>query len=70
MTDPGHYCDASGCARPATQVGVVELSIQPLELRLCDEHVAALRAGKLRGMSQEQRPGGGRHSRPRVSFTE
>lgn len=70
MTDPGRDCDAAGCARRATQVGVVELPIQPLELRLCDEHVAALRAGKLRGMSQESRPGRGRSARPRVSFAD
>ncbi|MDT0277973.1 hypothetical protein [Blastococcus goldschmidtiae] len=70
MTDPGRQCDASDCGRRATQVGVVELPIRPLELRLCDEHVAALRAGKLRGMSQEQRPGGSRSARPQVSFTE
>ncbi len=45
-------CDAEDCNRRATQVGVVELAIQPIELRLCDEHVAALQAGKARGLGQ------------------
>jgi hypothetical protein len=45
-------CDAENCTRRATQVGVAELPIKPLELRLCDEHVAALHAGKVRGLSQ------------------
>ena len=70
MTGPVHDCDASGCPRRATQVGVVELSIHPVELRLCDVHVAALRAGKLQGMSQETRSRGGRLARPRVTFTD
>ena len=62
-------CDAEDCNRRATQVGVVELAIQPIELRLCDEHVAALQAGKARGLSQAT---GWRHdgARPQVSFAD
>ena len=62
-------CDAEDCTRPATQVGVAELPIKPLELRLCDEHVAALRAGKVRGLSQAT---GWRNdgARPQVSFSD
>ena len=61
-------CDAEDCPRPATQVGVAELPIKPLELRLCDEHVEALRAGKVRGLSQRTgwRSDG---ARPQVSFS-
>ena len=62
-------CDAENCTRRATQVGVAELPIKPLELRLCDEHVAALQAGKVRGLSQAT---GWRNdgARPRVSFSD
>ena len=69
MTDAGTICDADTCLRRATQVGTVDLPIRPLELRLCDAHVAALRAGKLRGLSLEARPRGG-PARPQVSFDE
>ena len=61
-------CDAEGCTRRATQVGVAELPIEPLELRLCDEHVDALRAGKVRGLSQGTRKRNGTSPRPQVSF--
>ena len=62
-------CDAENCARRATQVGMAELSIRPLELRLCDEHVAALHAGKVRGLSQAT---GWRNdgARPQVTFAD
>jgi hypothetical protein len=62
-------CDAEDCPRRATQVGVAELPTKPLELRLCDEHVAALRAGKVRGLSQAT---GWRHdgARPQVTFAD
>ncbi|SDF07224.1 hypothetical protein SAMN05660662_0982 [Blastococcus aurantiacus] len=62
-------CDAQDCPRRATQVGVAELPIRPLELRLCDEHVEALRAGKVRGLSQGT---GWRNdgARPQVSFSD
>ena len=62
-------CDAENCTRRATQVGVAELSIKPLELRLCDEHVDALRAGRVRGLSQAT---GWRNdgARPQVSFSD
>ncbi len=70
MHDPDPLCDASDCSHRATQVGVVDLPIQPVELRLCDEHVAALRAGKLRGMSQDTRSGRAIRTRPQVSFTD
>ena len=63
-------CDAEDCTHRATQVGVAELPIRPVELRLCDEHVAALRAGKVRGLSQGTRTRTGTASRPQVSFTE
>ena len=62
-------CDALDCNRRATQVGVAELPIRSLELRLCDEHVAALQAGKVRGLSQGT---GWRNdgARPQVSFSD
>lgn len=62
-------CDAEDCTRRATQVGAVDLPVRPLELRLCDEHVDALRAGKVRGLSQET---GWRNdgARPQVSFSD
>lgn len=62
-------CDAEHCTRPATQVGTVELAITPIELRLCDEHVAALQAGKVRGLSQAT---GWRNdgARPQVQFDD
>jgi hypothetical protein len=62
-------CDGEDCNRKATQVGVVELAIQPIELRLCDEHVRALQAGKVRGLSQAT---GWRHdgARPQVKFDD
>ncbi|RBY76257.1 hypothetical protein DQ239_14850 [Blastococcus sp. TF02-09] len=62
-------CDAEGCTRRATQVGEVPLPIEPLELRLCDEHVEALRAGKARGLSQRT---GWRNdgARPQVTFAD
>jgi hypothetical protein len=48
---------------------VAELPIRPLELRLCDEHVAALQAGKVRGLSQGT---GWRNdgARPKVTFSD
>ncbi len=70
MTDAGRNCDAQGCERAATQVGTVPLPIRPLELRLCDEHVAALRAGKVTGLSQERRPRTGSYTRTQVSFSD
>ncbi len=62
-------CDAEHCTRRATQMGTAQLPIRSIELRLCDEHVAALRAGKVRGLSQET---GWRNdgARPQVSFSE
>jgi len=62
-------CDAENCTRRATQVGVAELPIKPLELRLCDEHVKALQAGKVRGLSQAT---GWRNdgARPQVTFSD
>jgi hypothetical protein len=61
-------CDAEDCTRRATQVGVARLPIESLELRLCDEHVEALRAGRVRGLSQRT---GWRNdgARPQVSFS-
>lgn len=70
MDDPGRTCDADTCDRRATQIGVAELPVRPLELRLCDEHVAALRAGKVTGLAQERRRHDGGYTRPRVSFAE
>jgi hypothetical protein len=70
MSDSGNACDAEHCFRRATQVGVVPLPIQSLELRLCDDHVAALRAGKLQGLSQEPKRRGGGYTRPQVTFAE
>ncbi len=70
MTDSGNACDAEHCFRRATQVAVVPLPIRPLELRLCDAHVEALRAGKLQAMSQEPLARGGGSTRPQVSFSE
>ena len=69
MSDASRTCDAKGCERPATQVGTAELAIRPIELRLCDAHVAALRARKLRGISQDRKWRGG-YARPQVSFDE
>ena len=63
-------CDAEDCTRRATQVGVADLPIRPLELRLCDEHVEALRAGKVRGLSQGGRAQNGSSPRPQVSFSD
>ncbi len=62
-------CDAEHCTSRATQMGTVDLPIQALELRLCDAHVAALRAGRVRGLSQGT---GWRNdgARPQVSFDE
>ena len=62
-------CDAQDCTSRATQVGVADLPIRSLELRLCDEHVEALRAGKVRGLSQAT---GWRNdgARPQVSFSD
>lgn len=69
MTDASRTCDAEGCRRPATQVGTAELPIRPIELRLCDTHVAALRARKLRSISQDRKWRGG-YERPQVFFDE
>lgn len=63
-----HPCDATDCERPATQVGEVKVPVRPLEVRLCDEHVQALRAGKLREMSQDRQPHDGGYARPRLTF--
>lgn len=70
MTDLSRTCDAVDCRRPATQVGVAQLPIRPLELQLCDEHVAALRARKLQGISQGPPPRGGGPARPQVTFAD
>jgi hypothetical protein len=70
MTDSRTSCDARDCTRRATQLGTVELPIEPLELRLCDEHVDALRAGKLQGMSQATRRRPGVSTRPQVTFSD
>jgi hypothetical protein len=69
MTDASRTCDAEGCERRATQVGTAELPIRPIELRLCDTHVAALQARKLRGISQDRTWRGG-YGRPQVSFDD
>ena len=70
MTEPGSTCDADTCDRRATQVGTVPLPVQSLELRLCDAHVDALRAGKLRGLSLVRTYRGRGWTRPAVSFDE
>jgi hypothetical protein len=69
MNDLGHACDAEGCERPATKLGFAEVPVRPMELALCDEHIEALRAGKLLEISQDPLPDGS-YGRPEVAFSE
>lgn len=69
MTSLGHTCDAAGCEREATQVGVLDLPGRRVELRLCDEHVDRLHAGKVRQVRQDRKSDGG-WGRAAASFNE
>jgi len=54
MTDPENTCDAEMCMLPATQRGVAELPGRNVELRLCDDHLEQLRAGKVREVRRDK----------------
>jgi hypothetical protein len=69
MTTPGSTCNADGCDNPATQVGQAPLPGEDVTLRLCDEHVAKLRAGQVRSV-QRQRGADGRMRQAEVFFNE
>jgi hypothetical protein len=58
MTNPDETCDAEMCMLPAARSGTVELPGRNVELRLCEEHLKQVEAGKVRELRQSRKADG------------
>jgi hypothetical protein len=58
MTNPDDTCDADMCTLPAARSGTVEVPGRNVELRLCEEHLEQVEAGKVQELRQSRKADG------------